>query len=96
MLPDVRGRPLERWWVAVAATGYVGWTGVFHYLANLSLEPLFLGVQARFWQQSNMPVLVMAGVGLWAAAAHGRTLAAVGATIAVVYGSAQVQCALLI
>lgn len=24
---------------------------VFHYLANLNLNPLFLGVQARFWQQ---------------------------------------------
>eukprot|EP00475_Leptophrys_vorax_P037040 TRINITY_DN6334_c0_g1_i1.p1 TRINITY_DN6334_c0_g1~~TRINITY_DN6334_c0_g1_i1.p1 ORF type:complete len:741 (-),score=147.68 TRINITY_DN6334_c0_g1_i1:51-2273(-) len=36
----------------------------FHYLANLDLRPLFLGVQMRFWQQPNLIVYVFAGVGL--------------------------------
>jgi hypothetical protein len=34
---------------------------VFHYLANLNLNPLFLGVQARFWQQANEHVFLWAG-----------------------------------
>lgn len=37
---------------------------VFHKLANLDLRPLFLGVQARFWQQSNVYVCVFSGVGM--------------------------------
>jgi hypothetical protein len=37
---------------------------VFHKLANLDLRPLFLGVQARFWQQANMYVWIWAGAGV--------------------------------
>ena len=40
--------------------GYVLYVVVFHKLANLDLRPLFLGVQARFWQQANMFVFVWA------------------------------------
>jgi len=37
---------------------------VFHKLANLDLRPLFLGVQARFWQQANLYLCLFAGVGV--------------------------------
>jgi hypothetical protein len=37
---------------------------VFHYLANLDLRPLFLGVQARFWQQLNLYLAIWAAIGL--------------------------------
>lgn len=44
--------------------GYVLYVVVFHKLANLDLRPLFLGVQARFWQQANMYVFVWAACGV--------------------------------
>ena len=37
---------------------------VFHKLANLDLRPLFLGVQARFWQQSNLFLFIWAACGV--------------------------------
>jgi len=37
---------------------------VFHKLANLDLRPLFLGVQARFWQQCNFYIYLYAGIGV--------------------------------
>ena len=40
------------------------YVAVFHKLANLDLRPLFLGVQARFWQQSNMYIWIWSGVGV--------------------------------
>ena len=43
---------------------YVLYVVVFHKLANLDLRPLFLGVQARFWQQANMFVFVWAACGV--------------------------------
>ena len=33
-------------------------------LANLDLRPLFLGVQARFWQQANLYVFIWAACGV--------------------------------
>ena len=50
--------------VAVQLYGYVMYVVVFHKLANLDLRPLFLGVQARFWQQANMYVFVWAACGV--------------------------------
>lgn len=44
--------------------GYVLYVIVFHKLANLDLRPLFLGVQARFWQQANMYVFIWAACGV--------------------------------
>eukprot|EP00808_Paulinella_micropora_P006413 g77452.t1 len=61
---------LERprsWRVACTATmlaSYLLYVAVFHYLANLDLKPLFLGVQARFWMQANLYVFLWAGLGL--------------------------------
>lgn len=48
----------------VMALSYVFYVVVFHKLANLDLRPLFLGVQARFWQQANMHVLIFSGIGV--------------------------------
>ena len=45
-------------------SGYVLYVVVFHKLANLDLRPLFLGVQARFWQQANMYVFIWAACGV--------------------------------
>lgn len=42
---------------------YMIYMGVFHYLANLDLTPLLMGVQARFWQQANLFVFMWAGLG---------------------------------
>eukprot|EP00899_Mesostigma_viride_P018912 jgi/Mesvir1/27021/Mv20727-RA.1 len=40
------------------------YTVLFHYLANLPLDnPLFMGVQARFWLQSYVPMFLLLGVG---------------------------------
>ena len=50
--------------VLVQLCGYVLYVVVFHKLANLDLRPLFLGVQARFWQQANMYVFVWAACGV--------------------------------
>jgi hypothetical protein len=43
---------------------FISYVVVFHKLANLDMRPLFLGVQARFWMQSNLYVFMWAGVGL--------------------------------
>jgi hypothetical protein len=43
---------------------FLSYVLVFHKLANLDLRPLFLGVQARFWQQSNIYVWIWSGMGL--------------------------------
>lgn len=47
---------------------YLVYILVFHKLANLDLRPLYLGVQARFWQQPNLIVFLWAAVGLHAIA----------------------------
>ena len=50
---------------SVLMANYLFYMFVFHYLANLDpSNPLFLGVQARFWQQVNMYVCLYAGVGV--------------------------------
>jgi hypothetical protein len=43
---------------------YLSYVLVFHYLANLDLRPLYLGVQMRFWQQANLFVFIFAGIGI--------------------------------
>jgi len=43
---------------------YLFYVIVFHKLANLDLRPLFLGVQARFWQQANLYVWVWSAMGI--------------------------------
>lgn len=48
------------------ALDYALYMAVFHYLANLDLTPLFLGVQARFWQQANLFIYLWAGIGVHA------------------------------
>ncbi len=61
LLPSCRLRLVQ----ACLLLGYLLYVGVFHYLANLNpLEPLYLGVQARFWIQANLYVFFWAGVGL--------------------------------
>lgn len=48
---------------------YVFYMVVFHYLANLDpLRPLFMGVQARFWQQPNIYAFIWIGIGVSAVA----------------------------
>jgi hypothetical protein len=50
-----------------ASVLFLGWAFyviVFHYLSNLDLRPLFLGVQMRFWQQPNLIIFVLCGKGI--------------------------------
>lgn len=46
-------RRVLRLWGVLSLSSYVLYLTVFHYLANLDLTPLLLGVQARFWQQAS-------------------------------------------
>lgn len=63
--PARRKAILPAAWLLVC--DYVLYMAVFHYLANLDPNnPLFMGVQARFWQQANLLVFVWAGIGLYA------------------------------
>ena len=48
-----------RWANYVLFTGYLLYVLVFHKLANLDMRPLFLGVQARFWQQVTSSCFLM-------------------------------------
>lgn len=48
----------------VYMTCYAVYIIVFHQLANLDDRPLFLGVQARFWQQPNMIICMYCSTGL--------------------------------
>ena len=50
--------------VLVQLYSYVLYVLVFHKLANLDLRPLFLGVQARFWQQANLFLFIWAACGV--------------------------------
>ena len=50
--------------VLVQLYGWLLYVLVFHKLANLDLRPLFLGVQARFWQQANLILCIWAACGL--------------------------------
>lgn len=60
---------------AVTLACYALYVGVFHYLANLDpSRPLFLGVQARFWQQINMYVFAWSAAGLAGAGAVAASL----------------------
>jgi hypothetical protein len=69
----------------ILVPGWLSYMLVFHYLANLDPNrPLFLGVQARFWQQANLYVFLAAGLGMvrllgWLCAFVARFFAAAGA-----------------
>ena len=58
------GRRAVKLSALVQLYSYALYVLVFHKLANLDLRPLFLGVQARFWQQANLFVFIWAACGV--------------------------------
>jgi hypothetical protein len=58
---------------------------VFHSMANLPLDqPLFFGIVTRFWQQPNLLVCVLAGLGFAAAVGRLPRVAGLGLALALV------------
>ncbi|CAM9178978.1 unnamed protein product, partial [Phaeothamnion confervicola] len=68
-------------WLPIAA--FMTYVLTFHTLSNMPLrDPLLFGVHARFWQQPNVFVFALAGVGIFSMsrlfeAAAGRAVSAV-------------------
>jgi hypothetical protein len=52
----------------VGLVSYLLYVAVFHWLANLEVSPLLIGVQARFWMQANLYIFVWAALGFEAIA----------------------------
>jgi len=55
---------LRMQWTTISFFAWFLYMFVFHYLANLELTPLLLGVQARFWQQANLYIFMWGALGL--------------------------------
>lgn len=79
-----RATPERAWvglWIGALALYVLG----FHALANLPVaDPLYRAVTARFWQQSDVVVFVLLGLGLGTCAAAGPVARAVAMTVGIV------------
>lgn len=83
----IRRAALERAWVGLWVAALALYVLGFHALANLPVaDPLYRSVTARFWQQSDVVVFVLLGLGLAAVADLGR----IGRVVAVTIGVALV------
>ncbi|MEO6029299.1 MAG: DUF2723 domain-containing protein [Candidatus Binatia bacterium] len=76
-----RSAPLRSWavlWIACATFYVIG----FHALANLPVsDPLFRAVTARFWQQSDLVLFMLCGLGLAVLAARPTRVARVAVAL---------------
>jgi hypothetical protein len=86
-----RGRP-ERAWVGLWVVALAAYVLAFHALANLPVgNPLYRAVTARFWQQSDVVVFVLLGLGLSTClGALPRATRVVGITIAAILVAVQI------